>query len=152
MELIMSTTKLFSDTLHEWTHTIMRRSFHDFKEYMDAWGLSISQANALMRLYHSGACGVSDIGDHVGISNAAASQMIDRLVQMGLVERKENLGDRRVRHLSLTEKGRSLAAKGVEAHSRWMENLGETLTESQKAEICSALAQLIEAANQIPTE
>jgi len=148
----MSTSEQFSDTLHEWAHTFMRRSFHDFKQYMDTWGLSTSQANALMRLYHSGACGVSDIGGHVGISNAAASQMIDRLVQMGLVERKEDLGDRRVKQLKLTEKGCSLAEKGVEAHSRWMENLGKTLTEAQKAKICSAMAQLIEAANKIQTE
>jgi DNA-binding MarR family transcriptional regulator len=148
----MLTSKQFSETLHEWAHTVMRRSFHDFKQYMDAWGLSTSQANALMRLYHSGACGVSDIGDHVGISNAAASQMIDRLVQMGLVERTENLGDRRVRQLTLTEKGCNLAAKGVEAHSHWMKDLSDVLTESQQAEICSVLAQLIEAANKIQTE
>jgi len=145
----MSISKQFSETLHIWAHTFMRRSFQDFKQYMDAWGLSTSQANALMRLYHSGACGVSDIGDHVGISNAAASQMIDRLVQMGLVERKEHLDDRRVRHLTLTEKGCALAEKGVEAHSRWMKNLTEVLSESQQAEISSVLAQLIEAANQI---
>ena len=145
----MSTSKQFSETLHDWAHTFMRRSFHDFKQYMDAWGLSTSQANALLRLYHSGACGVSDIGDHVGISNAAASQMIDRLVQMGLVERKEHIADRRVRHLTLTKKGCTLAEKGVEAHSRWMKNLTEVLSEAQQAEISSVLAQLIEAANQI---
>ena len=148
----MSTSKQFSETLHEWAHTFMRHSFHDFKQYMDAWGLSTSQANALMRLYHSEACGVSEIGDHVGISNPAASQLIDRLVQMGLVERTEHLGDRRVKQLKLTEKGCNLAEKGVEAHSRWMEDLTEVLTESQQAEICAVLNQLIEAANKIQTE
>ena len=145
----MSTSKQFSETLHAWAHTFMRHSFHDFKQYMDASGLTTSQANALLRLYHSGACGVSDIGDHVGISNAAASQMVEQLVQMGLVERTENLDDRRVKRLSLTEKGCSLAEKGVEAHSRWMKELTEVLTESQQAEICSGLSQLIEAARKI---
>jgi DNA-binding MarR family transcriptional regulator len=143
----MSMTKQFSQTLHEGTHTFMRHSFHDFRRYMDASGLSSSQVNALMRLYHSGACGVSNIGEHVGISNAAASQMVDQLVRMGLVERTENLGDRRVRQLTLTEKGCSLAEKGVEARSRWMDDLSEVLTESQQAEICSALAQMIAAAH-----
>jgi DNA-binding MarR family transcriptional regulator len=148
----MSTSKLFSETLHEWTHTFMRRSFHDFKEYMDAWGLSSSQANALMRLYHSGACGVSDIGEHVGLSNPAASQMVDHLVQMGLVERTENSSDRRVRQLALTEKGCSLAEKGVLARSRWLEELSKELTESQQAEVCSVLSQLIEAAQKTQSE
>ncbi len=148
----MSTTKQFSDTVHEWSHTIMRRSFHDFKEFMDAWGLSPSQANALMRLYHSGACGVSDIGDHVGLSNPAASQMVDRLVQMGLVERTENTSDRRVRRLALTEKGCRLAEMGVMAYSRWLEELTKDMTESQKVEICSVLSQLIEAAKKTQPE
>ena len=130
----------------------MHRSFHDFKRYMDASGLSASQANALMRLYHSGACGVSDIGEHVGISNAAASQMIDRLVQMGMVERTEKLGDRRAKQLTLTAQGRNLVEKGVSARSRWMEELSGVLTETQQAEISSALAQLIEAAQKLKTE
>ncbi len=148
----MSNSKQFSEALHEWTHTFMRRSFHDFKQYMDAWGLSPSQANALMRLYHSGACGVSDIGDHVGLSNPAASQMVDRLVQMGLVERSESSSDRRIRQLMLTEKGCSLAEKGVLAHSRWLEELAKELTEEQKAEISSVLMQLIDAAQKAQSE
>lgn len=142
----MSTAKQFITTLHEWTQIFMHRSFHDFKRYMDASGLSTSQVNALMRLYHSGACAVSEIGDHVGITNAAASQMINPLVLMGLVKRTEKLGDRRVKQLTLTSQGRTLVDKGVEARSHWMEELTEVLSEAQQAEICSALAQMIEAA------
>jgi DNA-binding MarR family transcriptional regulator len=145
----MSTAKQFSNCLHEWTQAFMRRSFHDFKHYMDASGLSPSQVNALMRLYHSEACGVSDIGEHVGISNAAASQMVDRLVQMGLVERTEKPGDRRMKQLTLTAQGRTLVDKGVEARSLWMEELTKVLTDAQRDEISSALAQLIEAAHKL---
>jgi DNA-binding MarR family transcriptional regulator len=148
----MSTSKQLSETVHEWTHTFMRRSFHDFKEYMDAWGLSPSQANALMRLYHSRSCGVSDIGDHVGLSNPAASQMVDHLVRMGLVKRTENINDRRFRQLVLTEKGCQLAEMGVLARSRWLEELTKDLTESQQAEICSVLSQLLEAAKKTQPE
>jgi DNA-binding MarR family transcriptional regulator len=148
----MSTAKQFSEALHEWTQAFMHRSFHDFKRYMDASGLSSSQVNALMRLYHSGACGVSDIGEAVGISNAAASQMVDRLVQMGLLERTENPDDRRVKHLTLTAHGCTLVEKGVEARSHWMEGLAEALTERQQEEIVSALALLIEAAHKLETK
>jgi MarR family transcriptional regulator for hemolysin len=145
----MSTAKQFSETLHEWTHTFMHRSFRDFKRFMDSSGLSASQANALMRLYHSAGCGVSDLGEHVGISNAAASQMIDRLVQMGMVERTEKSADRRVKHLALTAQGRTLVVTGIEARSHWMEELTEVLNEDQQAEISAALAQLIEAAQKL---
>ena len=145
----MSTAKQFSKALHEWTLAFMHRSFHDFKRYMDASGLSPSQINALMCLYHSEACGVSNIGEHVGISNAAASQMVDRLVHMGLVERTEKSDDRRVKHLTLTAQGRVLVENGVEARSRWMEELAEVLTEAQQDEISSALVHMIEATHKL---
>lgn len=146
---MVSTVKQFAEILHDWTETFMHRSFRDFKCFMDACGLSPSQINALMQLYHGRACGVSDIGSHMGISKAAASQMIDHLVQMGLLERTENPDDRRAKQITLTTQGCALMEKGVEARSHWMEQLGQVLTESQQAEICSALTQLIQAARQL---
>ncbi len=86
----MLAVKSFSEVMGEWAEVFMHRSFRDFKRFMDDAGLSPSQANALMRLYHGELCGVSDIGGHLGISNAAASQMVERLVQMGLLERTED--------------------------------------------------------------
>jgi DNA-binding MarR family transcriptional regulator len=145
----MSTAKQLTEALHEWTEAFMHRSFRDFKRYMDGSGLSASHVNTLMHLFHGKDCRVSDIGEHMGISNAAASQMIDRLVQMGLVARTENPEDRRVKQLTLTTQGHALVEKGVEARSHWMEELTEVLTEAQRTEICSALAQLIEAAHQL---
>lgn len=87
----------------------MHRSFRDFKRFMDDSGLSTSQVHALMRLYHTESCGVSDIGDHVGVTNAAASQLVDRLVQQGLLKRVEDSTDRRVKHITITSLGWSLA-------------------------------------------
>ena len=125
--------KSFSEVMGEWAEVFMHRSFHDFKRYMDASGLSSSQVNALMRLYHNEACGVSDIGEHVGISNAAASQMVDRLVQMGLLERAEKTGDRRVKQLTLTRRAAPWLKKGLKP-GRWMEELTEVdLSPEQQA-------------------
>ena len=80
----MPTTEQFTRAFHEWSEVFMRRSMRDFKRFMDDSGLSPSQINALMRLHYRGKCGVSDIGEHLGVTNAAASQMVDRMVQLGL--------------------------------------------------------------------
>jgi hypothetical protein len=80
----MLAVKPFSEVLGEWAEVFMHRSFRDFKRFMDDSDLSPSQTNALMRLYHGKLCGVSDIGRHLGISNAAASQMVERLIQQAL--------------------------------------------------------------------
>jgi DNA-binding MarR family transcriptional regulator len=118
----------------------------DFKRFMDETNLSFSQMSVLMRLFHGSNCGVSEIGEQLGITNAAASQTVDRMVQLGLIERTEDPDDRRAKRLALTQKGRTLMEKGIEARSKWIEGLTDALTSEQQNMIISALTVLAEAA------
>ncbi|GAB4433280.1 MAG: hypothetical protein Fur0044_30810 [Anaerolineae bacterium] len=124
----------------------MRRSMHDFFHFIKANGLSLTQLNTLMQLYHRGACGISDVGDHLGITNAATSQMIQRLVEQGLLIRTEDAVDRRVKQVALTAAGRALIEQGFEARRRWLEDLTTALTPDQQVQIGTALADLTAAA------
>jgi DNA-binding MarR family transcriptional regulator len=127
----------------------MRRSMHEFVQFSKDSGLTISQLSALFRLYHGGTCGVSEIGDHLGVTNAAASQMVERLVQLGLLERSEDRSDRRVKNLTLTENGRRMVIESITARQAWMEQLTITLTSEQQASISAALLALTEAAQRL---
>jgi DNA-binding MarR family transcriptional regulator len=144
--LIMSPTKELTEVIHAWSEVLMRRSGRDFKRFMDETGLSFSHLNVLMRLYHGGNSGVSGIGEQMGVTNAAASQAIDRLVTQGLIERTEDPSDRRAKRLALTSKGRTLMEHGIEARSRWIEDLTDALTPEQQSLTISALTLLTEAA------
>lgn len=139
-------SKQTPEVVREWAEVFMHRSMHDFKRFMNSTGLSFSQVNILMRLVHEGSAGVSEIGEKMGFTNAAASQAVDRLVQMGLVERTEDPQDRRARRLELTPKGRELIEKGIEARSKWVEAVTDSLTPEQQARVVSALTLLTEAA------
>ncbi|HEX7542158.1 MAG TPA: MarR family transcriptional regulator [Anaerolineales bacterium] len=142
----MSTTKVLTEVIREWSEVFMQRSMRDFKRFMDLTGLSFSQINILMRLVHGESIGVSEIGEQLGVTNAAASQAVDRLVQLGLIERTEDPEDRRAKRLALTQKGHDLIDKGVEARSKWIEGLTDALTPEQQNMIISALTLLTEAA------
>ena len=142
----MSPTKELTEVIHEWSEVFMRRSGRDFKRFMDETGLSFSQLNVLMRLYHGGNSGVSEIGEQMGVTSAAASQAIDRLVLAGLIEGTEDPSDRRAKRLALTPKGRTLIEKGNEARSQWVEGLTDALTPEQQSMTISALTLLTEAA------
>ena len=142
----MSTTKELTEIIHEWSEVFMRRSGRDFKRFMDETGLSFSHLNVLMRLYHGGNSGVSEIGEQMGVTSAAASQAIDRLVLQGLIQRTEDPIDRRAKQLTLTPKGRTLIERGIEARSQWVEGLTEALTPEQQSMTISALTLLPEAA------
>ncbi len=142
----MSPTKALTEVIREWSEVFMHRSMRDFKRFMDETGLSFSQISVLMRLKHGGISGVSEIGGQMGVTNAAASQAVDRLVQLGLIERTEDPDDRRAKQLALTQKGRALIEKGVEVRSKWIEGVTDTLTQEQQNMIISALTLLTEAA------
>lgn len=143
----MSPTKELTEVIHEWSEVFMRRSGRDFKHFMDETGLSFSQLNVLMRLYHGGNSGVSEIGEQMGVTSAAASQSIDRLVLLGLIERTEDPEDRRAKRLGLTQKGLTLIEKGIEARSQWVEGLTDALTPEQQSMTISALTLLTQAAS-----
>jgi DNA-binding MarR family transcriptional regulator len=146
----MSPSDEFKSVVNDWAKIYMHRSMQDFRRFMEETGLSFSHVNILMRLFHAGMSGVSDIGEQLGITNAAASQTVDRLVGMGLILRKEDPQDRRARCLELTSKGRSMVESGINARSNWLEKLADQLSSEQQENITSVLILLTEAAVKTP--
>ena len=65
---------------HQGLEIILAFIFQDFMRFMRKQGLSAHQIHALMYIYHAGECQVSDIGALADASNAAASQLVERLV------------------------------------------------------------------------
>jgi DNA-binding MarR family transcriptional regulator len=144
--LIMSQTEMLTEVIRVWSQVFMQRSMRDFKRFMDSTGLSFSQINILMRLFHEGITSVSEVGDLLGVSNAAASQAVDRLVGMGLIERTEDPQDRRTKRLALTQAGQTVIEQGIQARSQWVEGITHALKSEQQEMIISALTLLTEAA------
>ncbi len=144
----MSQSNQLTSVIRAWAEVFMHRSMQDFRRFMEETGLTFAQMNVLMRLKKCNACGVSDIGAQMGVSNAAASQIVDRLVQMGYVLREEDPDDRRARRLSLTPAGEALLEQGIEMRARWLEDLATVLTPAQRTHIIEALTILTEAARQ----
>jgi len=149
METSFMFTERFSEIMREWAEVFMRRSMGDIVQLSKQSGLSMSQLGALFRLHRSGFCGVSNIGDHLGVTHAAASQMVDRLVQQGLLERAEDLDDRRVKKITLSPKGRKLVEESSEARRRWVEQLTDKLTVEEQESISAALVTLTAAARSL---
>ena len=141
-----------TSVLRSWSEVFMRRSMHEFMRFSRQSGLSMTQISVLFRLHYGGACGVSDLGDHLGVSNAAASQMVDRLVGMDLLKRSEDPVDRRVKTLALTSKGKALVLDSIEARRRWMEDLTTALAPDQEQHIVAALTMLTQAALKLESD
>ena len=143
----MPTTNLTLDTvLQRWIDVFMRHTMHDLVQLKRDAGLSMSQLSTLFRLFHAEDCGVSDIGESLGITNAAASQMVDRLVGLDYLTRSEDPQDRRVKVVSLTKKGRALIQESYLRREEWLAQITTSLSTPEQESISAALTLLTEAA------
>ncbi|MFN2275579.1 MAG: MarR family winged helix-turn-helix transcriptional regulator [Anaerolineales bacterium] len=139
----------FVATLQDWVEVSMRHSMRNFLRYARESGLSMSHLGTLFHIHRTGSCGVTEIGEHLGVTSAAASQMLDRLVEQGLVARTEDPEDRRVKRIELTPKGEKAFEAGIHARESWMDELSEVLTDEEKQTITAALELMIQKVNQL---
>ena len=130
----------------------MHHAMHERLHFAKALGLSMPQFGILMQLHHRGNCGVSDISDRFDITNAAASQLVDKLVQSKLIQREEDPHDRRAKLLNLTEKAKELIQKNIEERYRWVDQLAERLTPEERTKVVEALNIMTKAAAELEAE
>jgi DNA-binding MarR family transcriptional regulator len=131
--------------LHRWMEAVTLRTMDSRRRFIKATGLSMPQFSLLMLLFHGGLRGVHDIAEKMDFTGAAASQLVDRLVQAGLAERTENPEDRRAREVALSAKGHAVIDKLVGEQFRWIGDLVHCLKAEDRALVLKALPVLLEA-------
>ena len=144
----MAPVDSFVASLQEWIGIFMRRSMRNFMLYSKDSGHSVAQIIALFRI-QKGAGGVTELGDALGITSAAASQMLERLVQQGLILRTEDPRDRRAKQIRLTDDGQKILQDSLNARQNWLEELTNSLSPSEKEQVVAALNILNEKATHL---
>ncbi len=97
----------------------------------------------VMRTLFVGDRTVSDLSEDFALSMSACTQMINRLESMGLVARRGDTDDRRVRHIGLSEEGRH---KMLERRRRRVDRAKKVLAgmeESEQNQVVSVLEKLL---------
>ena len=140
----MSSADRFYTVIHDWMELMMHRSMRGYIHYAREKGLSRSMIGTLFHLSHQDHAGVSDLGEHLGVSSAAASQMLERLVEEGLIQRTEDPEDRRMKKITLTETGYRVMKESVSARTRWLKELIERFSDQEKKQIEAAMLLMIE--------
>ena len=145
----MPSSPELTEAIRQLIDVITTRSMRERAHFVKASGLSMPQFGILMHLYYSNNCGISHLGEHMDISAPAASQLVDRLVQHGLVERTEDPNDRRAKQLTLTPKGRELIETGLIARTRWVDELVRSLKPEDYDQVAATLSKLTEAVREL---
>jgi DNA-binding MarR family transcriptional regulator len=113
---------------------------------MEESGLTLTQVKALLMLAGPEGeqpCAGRDIAERLEVSLPSVSRAVDSLVRNRLVTRVEDAEDRRVRRLSITDKGRRLAGEIVAARMADMEALAASMTPAQRHKLNSALEEVL---------
>ena len=126
----------------DWSIEFVRLSMQDINRCARSNGLSFPLMNVLMHLYYQGPREVMEFAEYLQVSPASASQMVQRLVQQDLVVRVESAGDRRVREVHLTERGRCVVEESLARRGRWVESLVGSLSADQQAVLAQAMRLL----------
>jgi DNA-binding MarR family transcriptional regulator len=117
----------------------------DVFEAVGALELTMTQIKVLHHLeQHDHSLTVKEAAEVVSLSLPAASRAIDDLVRRGFAGRQEDLADRRMKRVSITDRGRAAIRRLNAARLRGLEEFVETLSSQQRARLSSALAKLLE--------
>jgi MarR family 2-MHQ and catechol resistance regulon transcriptional repressor len=110
IQILMAQQKKVPEATHTWL--VMLKAWQSIARYlrptMSAEGLGESDFRVLEVLLHKGPMPVNGIGPKVDLNPGSVSVAVDRLFKKGYVSREECNSDRRVRTVSLTEKGRQV--------------------------------------------
>ncbi len=140
----MTTKESFMASFQSAMGQVLQVSMRSFWRYTKKRGLTMPQMFALRYIYYRGESNISDIAKELGVTNAAASQMLDRLVGQRLILRQEDPHDRRNKRLTLTEGGRDLLRESAGSQRRWLDNLFESMSPDEVEKITEAMDILME--------
>jgi len=117
---------------------------HEPEAWMDL-NLTIGQLKSLFFIDSEGSTNFRKLAAALGRTPPDATRIVDRLVEQGLVSRRENPEDRRMLMLATTEAGKALAARLRESRMTRMHNILAQLNETELATLAEGLAVLARA-------
>jgi DNA-binding MarR family transcriptional regulator len=107
-------------------------------------GVSSSHVGTLLLLYLGAACTSVALSRQLGVDSGFITRVIDRLERRGLVHRDRNNPDRRVVNLTLTETGRTVAARITEIVPQVLGRRLSVFTPLEFATLCRLLDKLLD--------
>ncbi len=116
-------------------------------------GLQMWECATLYALRRRGkpfAAGPTELAAELGITGAAMTSRVDRMIRRGYVVRRYDRADRRRNVVVLTRKGIATAERIIDGQREVEEALVRALTESQQDQLIALLRRLMHAVDAAP--
>jgi DNA-binding MarR family transcriptional regulator len=138
------TSKQLADQIARFLMSAMKSSQAQIFQVVEELELSMTQLKILHIL--DGAdreLTPSELAQFVGLSPAATGRAVDALVRGGIVSRRDDESDRRVKRLMLTPSGTAAVTRIAEARVEALAQVVSKLEPSQRDALAAALAPLL---------
>jgi DNA-binding MarR family transcriptional regulator len=138
----VSPKQLAAELLALWSH-LMRGSSQQMFTVLGELDLTMTQMKTLSMLDDCvEEISLKDLSERLGLSLPATSRTVDGLLRRDLLSRHEDLADRRVKRVRLTDEGRRVVQRIVTARLQGLEAFAATLSDEQRAVLMAALDDL----------
>ena len=150
--LVSTSSVVLYDQLQDFLQRVMGVMHSRTNDAAADLDLTINQAKTVFLL----ACApepmpISSIAEEVGISVAAQGRVIDRLVKLSVVERRESEFDRRVKLVSLAPRGLELADAHGEQKAQALRDVVDQIPPDLCARLSAALDPILAGDHLRPT-
>jgi len=134
----------FLKTVENWAKLYFFQSLTEFFNSLKNSELSLLQAYALTYLFFKGPIKISELCEHMNVSPGAASQMVDRLEKLEMVARIADPEDRRVRKVTVLDKGEKFVQEKFVFSQSWLSEIPANITPKEEAQITAVLSTLMQ--------
>ena len=106
--------------------------------------LTMVQFEALIFLKHNKDAQMKDISEYFSITMPSATSLMDKLIEMGYAQRKNDIKDRRIVKINLTNHGEKLFQEAMKQRETKINILLSSLSLKDKQDMLRILETLIE--------
>ena len=103
----------------------------DFDKRLKPLGITRGAYAVLSAVHHDKKDRPAELAAYLGLDGAAITRYLDRVEELGLIERKSNTADRRSTHIELTTDGHRVVSRGLSASRATNENFKAGLTAAE---------------------
>jgi DNA-binding MarR family transcriptional regulator len=126
-----------------WMRLISNNVSHAFARKLEASGVTVAEWVILREMYSGDDfSSPSVIAELTGLTRGAVSKLISRLLEKGLVSRKESAGDRRYQDVELTVKAKMLVPKLAGLADQNDEEFFSSLSKAERGQLKELLKKL----------
>ncbi len=132
LEVLSHQLAEFYDKMASWEHSIVKDS-----------GLSPAQMHTVEIIGHNQDMRMKELAERLGVTTGTLTVGVDKLEQLGLVERKPHESDRRSWLIVLTDKGKQMYEQHHKYHQEFTNEISRDLTLDQINNLTEHLAIIL---------